>query len=620
MTLSGSFGGVVQPAAWLHSGSPHQLPPRDLPARDRSGSGAWVTLGGAPVRLLGFDDALCTIVTRAKSGGSVPLAVASANLDHVKHFGQGGRWADILERQDSLEWLMLLDGAPLVSRAGKVTGRTWPRLAGSDLIRPLLGAAELEGLSVGFLGGTPDVQAQVRGKLTASHPKLTISGCWAPQREELVEAGASADLAASIEAAKTDILVVCLGKPRQELWMSEYGHLTGANVMLAFGAVVDFLAGRVHRAPVLARNLGMEWAWRLALEPKRLARRYLVDGPEAYICLRKHSIPGRIRVMPSPRHAFEDRPGLRGEGFSPLDQPTDVAVVVVTYNNEKDIPQLLKSLIRETREQSIKVIVADNSPGPRTLHEVGKYHDVHGFPTGGNLGYSGAINVAMKRAGQTKAFLILNPDTQVQPGAIRAMRQRMVESGAGVVVPLLMEADGTIYHSLRREPSVSRAIGDAVMGRRLPGRPAWLAETDFDRESYFHPHKVDWATGAALLVRPDVAQLVGEWDEEYFLYSEETDFMRRVRASGLEIWFEPRARMLHSRGGSGSSTPLEALMAANRIRYVRKFHSRGYAGVFRAAVVLSAFLRSPLPRHGGVLAAVTRERSWRDLPHAERYY
>lgn len=619
MTLAGSLRGLVQPAAWLHPAAPHPLPRPDAAEPGPPDGGAWVTLGGAPVRLLGFEEALTTILRRAESGGDAPLAIASANLDHVKHFGHGGRWADTLDRQGSLEWLTLLDGAPLVSRAQKVTGRTWPRLAGSDLIRPLLAGAEEAGLTVGFLGGTGEVHSQVRVKLAASYPKLAVSGCWAPDRAVLADTGASTELAAGIASAGTDILVVCLGKPRQELWMSEYGHLTGAKVILAFGAVVDFLAGRVRRAPALARNLGMEWAWRLALEPRRLANRYLVEGPEAYLKLRNHSCLGPAPVSLRRQPPLEEDPVLRSEGFSPLEEPTDVAVLVVTYKNERDVPLLLDSLLPETREQSIKVIVADNSPGPSTLFELRKHPGVHAFATGGNLGYSGAINAAMRKAGSAKSYLILNPDTRIEAGAIRSMRRRMAVSGAGVVVPLLKDDDGTVSRSLRREPSVARAIGDALLGARLPGRPGWLAETDFDQESYAHPHKVDWATGAALLIHPDVAQLVGEWDEDYFLYSEETDFMHRVRSAGLEVWFEPRAAMLHTKGGSGSSAALEALMAANRVRYVRKFHTLGYARAFHAAVVLSALLRAPLPRRNGILATVTRERKWADLPHAESY-
>jgi GT2 family glycosyltransferase len=305
-----------------------------------------------------------------------------------------------------------------------------------------------------------------------------------------------------------------------------------------------------------------------------------------------------------------------GEGFSSIPEHTDVAVLIVTYNSADDVPALLRGLRGETRDQSIKVIVADNSPGPDTLLALAGHSDVLCFATGGNLGYAGAINAAMARAGSADAYLVLNPDMRVHPGAVKAMRRKMAAARAGVVVPLLLDADGSVYPSLRREPSVSRALGDAVMGSKFSGRPGWLSEMDFDDESYRYAHPVDWATGAALLIRADTAEVVGDWDEDYFLYSEETDFLRRVRAAGEKVWFEPRARMTHTRGGSGASPSLDALLAANRIRYIRKFHAAGYAHAFRAAVVLSALLRSPLPHGRGILSAVIQERRWSELPHA----
>lgn len=629
MTRSGSLRTLIQPAALLRPDRPRRMPTRKTGLGAQRRDEQWVTLAGVPVRLLDLDEALNSVLDRAVKGGPRPMAVASANLDHVKHFGHGNRWADTLERQSAVEWLTLLDGAPLVSQAERITHRTWPRLAGSDLILPVLDAAAEARLRIGFLGGTADVHALIRDKFAIAHPNLAVAGWWAPERSSLTDPQASLALAAEIQASGTDILVVCLGKPRQELWISEFGHLTGAKVMLAFGAVIDFLAGRVRRAPAHVRNLGLEWAWRLALEPRRLASRYLVDGPEAYIKLRRSSVAGRTDgagdAAPLDRVAREgcDAPHTPTPAsvrrFSSKDEHADVAVLVVTYNSETDIPVLLESLRSETQDQSIKVIVADNSPSPSTLSALKEHTDVFAFPTGGNVGYAAAINAAVARAGTADSYLVLNPDLRIVPGSIRVLRERMALSRAAVVVPLLLEDDGSVYPSLRREPSVSRAIGDALLGSKVPHRPGWLSETDFDPESYLHAHKIDWATGAALLIRPDINALVGEWDESYFLYSEETDFLHRVRKAGAEVWFEPGARMTHSRGGSGTSPEQDALLATNRIRYIRKFHAGGYARAFRAAVVLSAFLRSPLPRRTGVLSAVIREKAWERLPHAVRY-
>ncbi|WP_284974664.1 WecB/TagA/CpsF family glycosyltransferase [Arthrobacter sp. efr-133-TYG-104] len=596
-----------------------------------------VNLGGAAVKLLAMDTAVHEITNRAATPASRPLGVCSANLDHIRHFGAGSRWLGTLDASEPVEWLTLIDGAPLAAQARRLTGRQWPRLAGSDLVGPLLDEAAMLGLSVGFLGGSTSTHQRIKSQFAAERPNLRIAGWWSPDRPVLGNESASRSLAAEIAETAPDILVVGLGKPRQELWIAEYGHLTGARVLLAFGAVVDFLAGQIRRAPAWMSSNSLEWAWRLMLEPRRLARRYLVDGPESYLKLRRSSsVPapdpagqpsagqpgaGNIEARPAapsaPAQEQEqaDQPRARTRFVSPAEK-ADVAVVIVTYNNASDVGPLVLSLREETREQTIKVVVADNSPDQRTLDELAKYPDVIAVSTGGNLGYAGGINVALSAAGEAESYLVLNPDLRVAAGALRAMRRRLADTGAGVVVPVLLDNDGSIYPSLRREPGVLRALGDAVWGSHWKERPEWLAEMDWEPESYLHGHRVQWATGAALLISAEAAAAVGAWDERFFLYSEETDFCRRVRESGFGIWFEPAARMWHERGGSGSSPGLVALMAVNRVRYAAKYMGRGRRLAFGAAVLAAEVARVDKPGHREAALAVMSRRRRSGLPMA----
>lgn len=597
-----------------------------------------INLGGVEVDLLTFDGAVDHIIARARAeqDGPPPLAVVSANLDHIAQFGSEGRWYDTLDSRlghpvagirteetgarpagGGTEWLTLLDGAPLVARAEQLTGGTWPRLAGSDLIGPLLDAAEAEGISVGFLGGSRVVQRLLSRRLTRSKPGLLVAGMWSPDRATLADHAASLELAGAIAASGAQLLIVGLGKPRQELWMAEYGPYTGANVLLAFGAVVDFLAGSVQRSPRWASEHGLEWAWRLALEPRRLARRYLLDDPPGLLTMRRNSflLDGAPDTEASAAPArVPELQGTPDGSFVPPGEHADVVVYVVTYNSAGALDDLMASLRREAKDLRLRVVVADNDSADGTLDRLAAYPDVSAVATGGNLGYAGGLNAAMRVPGGADAVLVLNPDLTVEPGAIRSLCARMALADAGIVVPQLLDSDGTTYPSLRREPTLARAFGDALMGARLPSRPAWLAETDYDAEGYRHPHKVQWATGAALLIRADVAETLGDWDEQFFLYSEETDYFRRARELGHAAWYEPAARMTHHQGGSGSSPRLNALLAVNRIRYIRKYRSRRYAAWFRGAVALSALLRCWQPSAKGVLHAVLDERSWDSLP------
>jgi glycosyltransferase involved in cell wall biosynthesis len=186
----------------------------------------------------------------------------------------------------------------------------------------------------------------------------------------------------------------------------------------------------------------------------------------------------------------------------------------------------------------------------------------------------------------------------------------------GVVVPQILDGEGRITHSIRREPALGRALGDALLASRWKRRPDWLAETVYARHQYESAHRIDWATGAALLIDAKLAGELGPWDERYFLFSEETDYLRRARDAGASVWFEPAARIVHREGGSGRSPELNALSAVNRIRYIRAFHGRLYAAAFRSIAILAETVRLGRPGNAGALRMVTSEGRWRSLPHA----
>ncbi|HEU4998141.1 MAG TPA: WecB/TagA/CpsF family glycosyltransferase [Lapillicoccus sp.] len=241
-----------------------------------------VSLAGCAVDLCDEPTVAAIVAATLREPTRPVLAVASANLDHVHHFGLDGqdRWRLPRDRE-SLHWLTLLDGAPLVSRVRRWSGEPYPRLAGADLLGPLLAEVAEAGSVVGFFGGQQEMHDVLRERLAADYPTLRVGGYWSPTRAELGDSDANATLIEQVRAARVDVLVVGLGKPRQELWIDAYAELTGARVLLAFGASADFLAGQVTRAPEWLRDHGLEWCYRLAHEPRRLGRRYLVQGPRA---------------------------------------------------------------------------------------------------------------------------------------------------------------------------------------------------------------------------------------------------------------------------------------------------------------------------------------------------
>lgn len=260
------------------------MPPMpQWPSAPRAGEPHRVYLGGAAVDLREASDVVTAVRTRlGRTSQGPPLAVASANLDHVHHFGTGGASRDGLDAEGNAPvWLILLDGVPLARRAASLTGTLWPRLAGSDLLPELLAAARAARARVGFLGGFPETHERLAAVLARGYEELRVAGFWAPAREDLSDPKAAAALAGDIRRARVDLLVVSLGKPRQELWIQRHALASGARVLLAFGAASEFLAGSATRAPLWARRSGMEWLYRLVREPRRLWRRYCVQAPAA---------------------------------------------------------------------------------------------------------------------------------------------------------------------------------------------------------------------------------------------------------------------------------------------------------------------------------------------------
>jgi exopolysaccharide biosynthesis WecB/TagA/CpsF family protein len=444
------------------------------------------------------------------------------------------------------------------------------------------------------MGGRPEIQARLARVLPEKYPRLKVVGMWSPTRQQVESEAESARLAVDIAAHDVDVLVVGLGKPRQEIFGYVYGELTGAKVLLAFGAVVDFLADAIPRAPRWMSDHSLEWAYRLGREPRRLARRYLVDGPPAYAAMRR---PPELRVVRAPDTDVGS-------------QAVDVAAVVVTHNSEEDIGGLLDDLPSAMGDLSWRVVVKDNGSTDRTLDVVRRYPEVIIAPDTSDLGYSGALNHALATAGDASSYLLLKADVRLEPGSVVRLAERVSRPTVGAAIPLVLDAEGRPTPSLRFPPSFLRAVGDALLGDHLPDRPRWITGVDHDGESYRHAHQVDWAVGDCVLVRRGAMDKVGPWDEPFFTCSEGVDYLRRVQETGFTVWFEPGSVVRHGGHASGESPDVAALMAINRVRYASTHGRRRAAGTMHlgAALAALAHIGDPVQRH--TLTTLLRADSW----------
>ncbi len=170
--------------------------------------------------------------------------------------------------------LLLADGIG-VELAAKMTGQTLTEnLNGTDLVPALLKEAAKRGKSVYLFGGKPGVADAAAANLIHQTPSLRIVGT----RDGYQGAQHSEAVIADINESGADIVLVALGVPMQELWLDKHAHLLNAPLTMGVGALFDFLAGAVARAPKIVRRARMEWAWRLLQEPGRMAKRYLAGN------------------------------------------------------------------------------------------------------------------------------------------------------------------------------------------------------------------------------------------------------------------------------------------------------------------------------------------------------
>jgi N-acetylglucosaminyldiphosphoundecaprenol N-acetyl-beta-D-mannosaminyltransferase len=172
--------------------------------------------------------------------------------------------------------LVFADGAAVVW-AGRALGADLPeRVAGIDLFDRLLGEAERQGLRCYFLGARPEVMAELKQTLRARFPELKIVGA----RDGYWQDGEEHGVVEGIRATRPDMLFLALPSPKKEIFTDRYRDELGAGLVMGVGGSFDVLAGHVTRAPAWMQQCGLEWLHRLACEPKKMWRRYVLGNPQ----------------------------------------------------------------------------------------------------------------------------------------------------------------------------------------------------------------------------------------------------------------------------------------------------------------------------------------------------
>ena len=157
------------------------------------------------------------------------------------------------------------------------------RLTGNEKFEILLDIADSKKLSIALIGASEEVLAKTKSKIAENYQNLKIVSAVSPPFDFEKEKEVNDRIVESVRSAHPDILFVALGCPKQEIWIAENMHSIGANINIGLGAVFDFYSGEKSRAPSIMQKAGLEWVWRLFSEPKRLFKRYLIEGAGYYI-------------------------------------------------------------------------------------------------------------------------------------------------------------------------------------------------------------------------------------------------------------------------------------------------------------------------------------------------
>jgi N-acetylglucosaminyldiphosphoundecaprenol N-acetyl-beta-D-mannosaminyltransferase len=230
-----------------------------------------IRVWGLPLAPFTFGQTLECVDQLIQSGG--PHYFITANLHYAMLSNSDPELAAINERAAFL----VADGMPLVWASRRKRRGLPERVAGADLIPALCGLAAERGYRVFLLGGEPGVGAEAARQLRVRFEGLQVVGVESPPFRPLT-CEEHAALVGRIRAARPHLLFVAFGQPRGEKWLAENFSCLEVPVSVQVGASLDFMAGRVPRAPRIIQRVGMEWAFRLYQEPGRLCTRYVANG------------------------------------------------------------------------------------------------------------------------------------------------------------------------------------------------------------------------------------------------------------------------------------------------------------------------------------------------------
>ena len=252
-----------------------------------------------------------------------------------------------------------------------------------------------------------------------------------------------------------------------------------------------------------------------------------------------------------------------------------VSIIIVTYNNGRDIKNCLNSILRQN-EIPCEVILVDNNSQDTTVRIVQKeFANVKLIVNSTNLGYANANNQGISQS-QGKYILLLNPDTQLTNNALAKMVQFLeLDSQYAALAPKLLNPDGSIQASLRAFPNYEILLWEITGLSRIFPRHKRFSRWRMGYFDYNKMAEIDQPMASCLLIKKEVFEKIGQFDEKFPIFFNDVDFSKRMKRAGLKIIYLPDAEVYHYRGASTGQVRAKMIWQwhISLFRYFKKYNS-----------------------------------------------
>lgn len=295
-----------------------------------------------------------------------------------------------------------------------------------------------------------------------------------------------------------------------------------------------------------------------------------------------------------------------------MERGIDCSIIIVNFNGKHFLKPCLDSIKAESAQFVVEVYVVDNNSTDGSCEFVKeKFPWVRLICNEENVGFAYANNQAIDLSSGRYIFL-LNPDTILTPGSLKTIIEEMNKhADTGGASCKLLNSDGSLQFSIGTFPDLLSHIMQCLFLHRLFRRSKRAGHLILDKNYYRKLQEIDWAFGAALMVRRWVIEKIGKLDDRYFFGSEEQDLCYRIKQAGWKILYIPSAEIVHHGRGWREDPNIDEALIRGRLRFARKHYGTFQSLLFKVIMALNSSVRLVISIVSTVIFHKNHSLDWR---------